>query len=346
MPESASPDVVVSARGRLGHIRLSRPAKINALTTGMIAAVRAALDTWATADAVAAVLIDGAGDRGLCAGGDIAALYSGIRGSSPVPQGFWADEYRMNLTIAKYPKPVVSVMHGITFGGGIGIGGHASVRVVTESSLLAMPETAIGLSPDVGGLYLLARTPGEFGTHAALTGARIGPGDALAVGLADYFVPGVRIDELSAALGGIRNADDAVRVVSSFASAAPASVLWPAGRAWIDSCYRGSDARAILARLRAHPEPMARRAAATISEMSPTAVAVTLRAIRNAATMTLAEVLDQDLRLCVGFAAHHDLAEGIRARVVDKDREPRWDPPTLDDVTDADVEAFFHSRLS
>lgn len=333
--------VQVAVRGRLGHIRLNRPSKINALDLEMIAAVRAALSEWRGDGRIAAVLIDGAGERGLCAGGDIAAVYDGIRGDLPAPQGFWADEYRMNLAIAQYPKPVVALMHGITFGGGVGIAAHASVRVVTDSSRLAMPETAIGLAPDVGGLYLLSRAPGELGTYAALTGARLGPGDAIAAGLADVFVPQVAFTELPRFLAAVTTADDAAAVVRRVSSPVPASALWPACRPWIDECFRGDDAREILARLQSHPDEAARAAGATLAGMSPTAVAVTLRAIRRARTLSLAEVLQQDLVLSVRFAGHHDFPEGIRAQIIDKDRNPSWDPGSLDGVTAEAVDEFF-----
>lgn len=336
---SATPDahVLTGVDGTLGRIRLNRPAKINALTLPMIAAVRAALAGWADDPRVVAVLIDGAGERGLCAGGDIAAVYDGIRGDAAPPEGFWADEYRMNLDIADYPKPVVAVMHGITFGGGIGISAHASVRVVTDSSLLAMPETGIGLAPDVGGLYLLSRSPGELGTHAALTGARLGPGDAIAAGLADHFVPEASVGEVAELLAGAVDRQGVISAIESLATTPPPAQI--AGRPWIDECYAGDEAETIVHRLEGHEDPAARAAAETLARMSPTAVAVTLRAIRRAASMTLAEVLDQDLTLSIAFAAHHDFAEGIRAQIIDKDRTPRWDPPTLAEV--GDIDAFF-----
>lgn len=328
-------------QGRIGRIRLNRPGKINALNLEMIAAVRQALGRWRDAAGVVAVVIDGEGPRGLCAGGDIAAVYDGIRGDLPAPHGFWADEYRMNLEIAEYPKPVVSVMHGITFGGGIGIAGHASVRVVTESSQLAMPETAIGLAPDVGGLYLLARAPGEFGTFAALTGARLGASDALMAGLADYFVPAPDVATLPDLLADARISDDVSAVVRSVAAQPAASGHWPSAQPWIDACFAGDDAREMLSRLRSHPHSAARAVGTTLAEMSPTAVAVTLRALRRARDMSLAEVLQQDLMLSVRFAGHPDFPEGIRAQIIDKDRSPRWSPRSLNDVIPGDIDAFF-----
>ena len=349
MTTTEAQHVLATTTGRLGHIRLNRPVKINALTVPMISAVRSALARFAADDSVAAVLIDGAGERGLCAGGDIAAVYHGITGAAASPRQFWGDEYRMNLEISQYPKPVVALMDGIVFGGGLGISGHASIRVVTETSQVAMPETAIGLSPDVGGLYLLARAPGELGTHAALTGARLGAADAIAAGLADHFVPRERLPMLVERLAdpvwrcgadGGDGAGEIDEVVAASASSPPPG-NWPTDREWIDACYAGDDAREMLLRLRARREDAASRAAHALAGMSPTAVAVTLRALRNAATMTLAEVLEQDFLLCTRFMGHPDFAEGIRARIIDKDRAPHWRPASLDGVTTADVDAFF-----
>jgi enoyl-CoA hydratase len=340
-PHASGDLVQVQVEGHLGHLRLNRPAKINALNLEMIAAVRGALREWAGDPDIVAVLIDGAGERGLCAGGDIAAVYDGIRGNLPAPQGFWADEYRMNLAIAEYPKPIVSLMHGITFGGGIGIAAHATIRVVTDSSLLAMPETGIGLAPDVGGLYLLSRAPGELGTYAALTGARLGPGDAVAAGLADVFVPQASFHELPGLLADITTGHDAAAVVREVSSTVPDAALWASNRHWIDECFAGADARKMLGRLQSHSDERARAAGATLAAMSPTAVAVTLRALRRARDMTLAEVLQQDLVLSVRFADHPDFPEGIRAQIIDKDRNPAWSPSSLDSVMPEAIDAFF-----
>lgn len=338
---SVAAPVLTAVTGRIGRITLNRPRKINALDSDMIAPVRRALTDWESAESVAAVVIDGAGDRGLCAGGDIAAVYRGIRGEGPHPREFWIDEYCMNLQIARYSKPVISLMDGLTLGGGIGIAAHASHRVVTETSQLAMPETLIGLSPDVGGLYLLARAPGELGTHAALTGARLGPGDSLAAGLADFFVPRADLEAMLARINTLDSAHDVAPVIDAFTVAAPDPVLWPAAQSWIDECYRGDDARAIAERLHTHADPAARRAGVTLDRMSPTAVAVTLRALRAAAALSLEQVLAQDMTVSLACAAHPDLLEGIRAQLIDKDRNPQWRPATLADLGEQDVQAFF-----
>jgi enoyl-CoA hydratase len=260
-------------------------------------------------------------------------LYDGLTGKAVAPATFWSDEYEMNSTLGHYPKPVVAYMSGITLGGGLGISGHGNVRIVTESSQVGMPETAIGLCPDVGGLHLLSRVPGEVGTHAALTGARFGPSDAMAAGLADHFVPAHQLDELTAQLrSGVFPAFDSIGL--------PPGEL-AAQRDWIDDCYGGDDIDAILDNLWARTEPEAIAAAELLVAMSPTAVKVTLQAIRRAASMTLDEVLEQDFVVGNHFLRHPDLAEGIRAQVIDKDRNPTWNPARLDEVSEADVAAFF-----
>ena len=330
--DPVSPDVLIRREKYLGHITLNRPRQINALNFGMINAVQDALDRWLTDPAVRMVLIDGAGDRGLCAGGDIRLLYEGIAGVAAAPASFWIDEYRMNSTLSHYPKPIVAYMSGLTLGGGVGISAHCRVRIVTETSQIGMPETAIGLSPDVGGLYLLARAPGEVGTHAALTGARFGPADAIYAGLADHFVAVANLAAVTQQLSA--------GVIPTFDDAPPDGEM-AAARGWIDGCYRGDDVGAIVERLHARPEPAAQAAAAVLAAMSPTALKVTLQAVRRAAKLTLDEVLDQDLRVGSRFLAHPDLTEGIRAMIIDKDRRPTWVPPTLDEVSDAEVVSFF-----
>ena len=327
---SNSEPLLVRVEGRLGRITLNRPRQINALTMPMIDGIRAALARWADDPAVGIVLIDGAGERGLCAGADIRALRESVLDGTADAMRFLADEYAMNATLAGFGKPIVAYQQGITFGGGLGVSGHCSVRIVTENSRLAMPETLIGLWPDVGILHLLARAPGQLGVHAALIGAHLDAGDAIRAGLADHFVPAADLDAVTESLrAGVLPVFDA----------GPAGAL--AGAGWIDECYAGDDAERMLAALLAHPDPAARAAGQALAGMAPTSVKVTLRAIRAARSMTLAQVLDQDLRLARHFLARPDLPEGIRAQVVDKDRTPLWQPAELAAVTAADVDTFF-----
>lgn len=332
MTDPNADEVLIRTEGKLGRITLNRPKQINALTLDMVTLVRAALAAWRVDQQVQLVLIDGAGERGLCAGADIRLLHQGVSGEAGDPLDFLRDEYRMNSELAHYPKPVVAYMNGLTLGGGVGISGHCSVRIVTETSQVGMPETAIGLSPDVGGLYLLSRAPGELGTHAALTGARFGPADAIGAGLADYFVPSDELAELTSRLR--------TGVLPDFGTRVPTGELF-ANRDWIDGCYAGDDVGAMIAALLARPEPAAAAAAGTLAKMSPTALKVTLQAIRRAVSMTIDEVLDQDLRVGSRFLVHPDLTEGIRAQIIDKDRRPRWRPASLAEVTAAQVNEFF-----
>ncbi|MCD9200126.1 enoyl-CoA hydratase/isomerase family protein [Aeromicrobium wangtongii] len=327
--------VVVERRGRLGVLTLNRPRAINALVPQMVHLMQQALDTWAEDDAVEAVLVTGAGERGLCAGGDLQGMYRSARDTTTESIDFWRDEYHLDHTIATFDKPVVALMDGIVLGGGVGISAHASHRVVTERTSLGMPETRIGFVPDVGGPWLLAHAPGELGTHLALTAASADGPDTIALGLADVLVPSVRLAELESALR--TEAPDAVLARLSID---PGASALAAQRSWIDECYRGDDPLAIVARLRACGVEAAALAADEIEARSPTAVALTLAALRRAATLPdLRAALDQDLAVSAFLLGVPDMAEGIRAQVIDKDRSPTWDPATLAEV---DPSTFGH----
>lgn len=381
----ATDEVGFARQGRLGRIRLRRPKALNALTHSMVVSMLAQLDDWAGDDTVDAVAIDGAGDRGLCAGGDVRQLREAIVHEVGDPESFWADEYRLNAAIAAYPKPYVAVMDGVVMGGGVGVSAFGSLRLTTPRAKIAMPETAIGFFPDVGGLYLLARAPGELGTHAALTGTPMTGADAVLCGLADTVVAPEAVEPLLAELAngaavsdlglsepargfGFREdpaalANGAPPTATDRGAGAPptgaaadrgatsqplprsgtaaATAPLAAERDWVDACYLGDDPGAILAALRARPEAAAREAAEVIASRSPLSVAVTLAAIRRAASMTLAEVLDQDRRLGRHFAAEPDFVEGVRAVLVDRDHKPHWRHTSLTEVTDAEVAAMF-----
>lgn len=326
--------VIASVSGRLGQVTLNRPAVINALTMEMVGIISATLHAWAEDDRVRTVLISGAGERGLCAGGDLRAIHADAVAGGDRAVEFFRREYELNALIAGYPKPIVAWMDGIVMGGGIGISAHASLRVVTERSRLAMPEVGIGLHPDVGGSWLLSRAPGELGTHLALTGTAIGAGDAITVGLADCFVRAGRLPSLVEGLTSME-AGAAVAAVTG----APPAGEWDGARAWIDECYAGDDLAVIRARLAGHPDEAAQAAAKEIAGKSPTSLLVTLRSLRTAAGMaSLREALDQELRLSTALLRLPDLAEGIRAQIIDSDRRPRWSevPPGL-------VEGLFRS---
>lgn len=332
-------DVLVQRVGQLGEIVLNRPKAMNALNHGMILAVAEALDVWETNGSVAAILIRGAGERGLCAGGDIVSIYHDARTGGNQSEQFWRDEYHLNARIKRYPKPVVALMDGVVLGGGVGISAHASHRVVTERSRIGMPETGIGFVPDVGGTYLLSRAPGELGTHAGLTGAMVSGADGIAMGLADHYVDSKNLAALVAELAG-RNASSAV---ARFGQVPPVSALMEQ-RTWIDAAYSADDAGTILKRLADVGIPEADAAAATILTKSPTAVTVTLAALRRARALgSLEDVLDQELRVSLRALRWPDFAEGIRAQLVDKDRNPAWQPAALADVPAAVVARAFES---
>jgi len=337
-------EIIVREERALRRLTLNRPKALNALTLDMIATMTTCLRAWAHDPAVGVVLIDGAGERALCAGGDIRALYDAARARDfSLPERFWADEYRLDLLIARYPKPVVALMDGVVMGGGVGISAHAAHRVVTERSAVAMPEVGIGFFPDVGVSYLLARTPGLCGTHLALTGERMGAADAIYCGLADVNVPTVRLVDVPAALADCRRAQEVMAALESV-SAPPLAGQMAAGRVWIDRCYSAGTVEEIVARLDGDAGAEAQAAAATIAGKSPTSLKVTLRNIRDAAAFpNLEQGFQQDYRIALACIHGHDFPEGIRAAIVDKDRSPRWQPDKLADVTPAIVERHFRA---
>ena len=330
-------DVLVTTVNGVGLITLNRPKAINSLTHSMVTMIATALKSWETDDTIEAVVVSGAGERGLCAGGDVVAIYHDAKAGGSESRLFWHDEYLLNAYIGRYPKPYVAVMDGITMGGGVGISAHGSVRVVTDTTKMAMPEVGIGFIPDVGGTYILARSPGQLGTYAALTGAAFSGADAVAMGFADHYVPHERLGSFVETLVG----EGVEAALTTHAEAPPPSPL-QAERQCIDSCYAGETVADIVAALRDHDAPGAAKAADLISTRSPIALSVTLQAVRRAAGLpTLEDVLVQEFRTSCAALRSHDLVEGIRAQLVDKDRNPQWVPPSLAAVTDADVDAYF-----
>lgn len=347
----------------VGHLTLDRPSALNALTFDMIVALTAVLESWRDDSEVGLVVLDGAGDRGFCAGGDIRELRAhATSGRLEDAHEFFRVEYRLDAMIARYPKPVVAIMDGITMGGGIGLAGHASIRVVTERSRVAMPETRIGFTPDVGGTWLLARAPGELGVHLALNSRVMDGSDALHAGFADAYVPSEHLPHLLQALAERADPGTPSEIVSLFDETPGPSKLALA-RDWVDACYSAPTVAGVLARLRAfadgradasadavldvppsafpeHPlDPDARAhataAADELETLSPTALTVTLESVRRARTLpNLEAALEQEFRAVTWFIEQPDLVEGIRAQVIDKDRNPKWNPAALADVAD------------
>ena len=309
MTETA--DVLTGVDGGLGHIVLNRPRAINALTPVMIDALAAVLSAWAVDPRVEKVLLTGAGDRGLCSGADVRALRELALAGDPGADRFFRHEYRLNATIAAYPKPFEARMTGITMGGGLGVSAHGSVRVVDATSRLAMPETGIGLFPDVGMLWYLSRA-GAVGTYMALTGLQVDGPTALQAGLADMWAG---------------------------QGEPPAALV----DGWIAECFRADGPVEILARLEGDWDtPSPGECAALLRTRCPLSVAVTWEALQRARDMvTLDDVLAQDLVLATYLVHHADFAEGVRAQLVDKDRTPDWSHVRLEDVTPADVHEAF-----
>ncbi|OBI27760.1 3-hydroxyisobutyryl-CoA hydrolase [Mycobacterium sp. E1386] len=332
-----SDEVLARVDGNVGLITLNRPKAINSLNQQMVGALSAILTRWADDDAVSTVVLAGAGERGLCAGGDVVSIYHSARKDGVDARRFWRDEYLLNAQIADFVKPYVALMDGIVMGGGVGVSAHANIRVVTDTSKIAMPEVGIGFVPDVGGMFLLSRAPGGLGLHAALTGAPFSGADAIAMGFADHYVPH---DDLEAFTRTIV-ADGVQSALAAHAVEPPASEL-ATQRDWIDDCYAGDTVEDIVASLRRHAAAPAQDAADLIGTRSPTSLSVTLEAVRRAAKLeSVKDVLIQDYRVSSASLRSHDLVEGIRAQLIDKDRNPKWSPATLAAVTGADVEAYF-----
>ncbi|WP_051138789.1 enoyl-CoA hydratase/isomerase family protein [Agromyces italicus] len=328
-----SDHISASVADGVGHVTLDRPQALNALSYDMIRALAEVFEAWRHDSEVALVVLDGAGERGFCAGGDIRELHRyAVNDDHAEAREFFRAEYRLDAAIARYPKPVVAIMDGITMGGGIGLAGHASVRIVTERSRIAMPETRIGFTPDVGGSWLLAKAPGELGVHLALNSRTMDAADALHAGFADAFVPSERIPHVLQALAERADPGSPAEIVMLFDETPGPSAL-ALSRDWVDACYSAHTVTEIISRLRAHAHPGAAEAADELEALSPTALTVTLESVRRARTLpNLEAALEQEFRAVTWFIEQHDLREGIRAQVIDKDRSPRWDPPELGEV--------------
>ena len=335
-------EILVRVSGACGRITLNRPRALNALSITMVDEMQAALTAWAQDETILFVLVDGAGERGLCAGGDIRALYNAIQVRQPaLATDFFRREYQLNAFISRYPKPYVVLMDGIVMGGGIGISSHGSHRVVTERSQLAMPETAIGFIPDVGGTYLLGRAPGEIGLYMGLAGSRVGASDAILCGLADVFVRSEDLPRLTLALEACKDKGAMDQCLRDHV-AQPPSGMTDGRRAWIDDCFSLPSVEQIMAALLGHPDDEARACAEELGKMSPTSLKLTFRAIGAArAANDLEAALKQEFRLAQACTRGHDMMEGIRAAIVDKDRNPKWSPVRLEDVTADFIEGFF-----
>lgn len=339
METSATDEVLIRREGRAGRITMNRPKALNALTYGMVGRIWDALLAWRDDTAVDLVLLEGAGDRAMCAGGDIRSLHDSKSQGSGFVRTFWRDEYRLNSLISCYPKPYVAFQDGIVMGGGIGLSGHAAYRIVTERSRLAMPETGIGLIPDVGGTWLLAHAPGQAGIYLGLTGENMGAADAIHARFADTLVPSTRLAALTAQLCDPKGGD--VRAAIAAHAEPPGPSLLAGSAPDIDGVFSGATVEAALDALTKMPGEWAAKTRATLTEKSPKALKLTLAAIRNARLLpSLEDALRVEFRLTVRLFEDGEFIEGVRALLVDKDREPKWSPPQLAGVTDEMIKAY------
>lgn len=311
--------VIATLDGRTGHLLLNRPRTLNALDHGMVEALSEYLTAWRDDPAIHAVVIEGAGERAFCAGGDIRAVRdAALAGDAALIERFFAEEYQLNQLIAGYPKPYVALIDGFCMGGGVGISVHGAFRVTTEAGVFAMPETAIALFPDVGGSYVLPRLPGALGMYLGLTGARLTGADAVHAGLATHFVRRVALPSLRVDL-----ARDGVAVIAAYADALPPFSLAP-HRAAIDRCFGQDSVPGIIAALQDEGTEWARETLAVLARMSPASLIWSHRIIRDGAGRTLPQCLAAELALTREVTRHPDFAEGVRAMVIDKDRAPKW----------------------
>jgi len=312
-------DIDIRIKGRAGRITLNRPKALNALTYDMCLAIEQALLAWRDDPTVDVVVIDAVGDRAFCAGGDIADLYaSGQRGDYAYGQRFWADEYRLNALIATYPKPYVAFMQGFTMGGGVGISCHGSHRIVGQTSQIAMPECGIGLVPDVGGSLLLSHAPAGVGAYLGLTATRMGAADAIFAGFADMYIPQSLWTDLIAALEQSGSTDVLV-------SHDPGpSDLFDNAKA-LSEIFIHSNLPELVHHLDQCPTELAQSALKSIRRNSPLAMSATLHILKNLPnTANIYDALRAEYRFTARAIQHGDFIEGIRAAVIDKDRNPKW----------------------
>ena len=332
-------DLIVKQQGTAGRATLNRPKALNAITHQMLLDLETAMDDWATDDNVKLALIDAVGDRAFCAGGDIVDLYAeGVKGRDEMARTFWRDEYRINAAIESYAKPYVAIMDGIVMGGGVGISAHGSHRIVTERTMFAMPECAIGIIPDVGGSLLLARMPGHCGEYAGLTGARLSGADCIYAGLADFYVESDKLDALKTALCETGDPE----TIRQFASVPPTSDL-ELNINEINTLFNASTVAEIHSALQNATSDFAKTAAKGLSRGAPLGLMSALKTIHKARLDDdMALALRNEYRFVTNAVNSGEFIEGVRAAVIDKDRKPAWKYPTLDSVPVELINALDH----
>jgi enoyl-CoA hydratase len=338
------PDLIARREGSAGIIRLNRPKAINAVTLEMFRDINKALDAFEADPAVAVIVLEGAGERGLCAGGDIRALWESSKVNGDLGKILWREEYILNARIKKFPKPYVAFMDGIVMGGGVGLSAHSSHRVVTERTKLAMPEVGLGFFPDVGGTFLLSRSPGEIGTYFGLTGTTMNGPDAIYARFADAVVPSEKLPALREVLTKVRPgtmSNEVRALIDGFAAGEKAGPV-AAKQAEIDRLFGHDRMEDIVAALKRDGSELAQATLKTLAEKSPRGMVVTLRLLRLAReARSLEECLVREYRAALEVFRSDDFGEGVRAAVIDKDRNPRWSPPRIEDVTPEMIAPYF-----
>jgi enoyl-CoA hydratase len=340
----SEPDLIVRREGAVGVIRLNRPKAINAVTLEMFRDIDKALDRFEADPAIGLILLEGAGDRGLCAGGDIRALYENSKVKGDLGKILWREEYILNARIAKFPKPYVALMDGIVMGGGVGLSAHGSHRVVTEKTKLAMPEVGLGFFPDVGGTFLLSRSPGEIGTYFGLTGQTMNGPDAVYARFADAVVPSGKLAALRGTLVNLRATVSSADVKAAIDGYATGETSGPVAalRPQIDRWFAHDRMQDIVADLQQDGSELAQSTLKTLNEKSPRGMVVALKLLRLArASSSLEHCLVREYRAALEVFRSDDFREGVRAAVIDKDRNPKWSPPAIEDVTPEMVAPYF-----
>jgi enoyl-CoA hydratase/carnithine racemase len=341
--------VLAEVRNHIGYLTLNRPAGLNAITLEMVRSLHQHLKAWSSDPQVRAVVLRGEGPKGFCAGGDIRSLYDSYKAGDSLHKDFFVEEYALDLAIHHYRKPILALMDGFTLGGGMGLAQGAELRIVTERSRLAMPETAIGYFPDVGGSYFLSRIPGELGIYLGVSGVQVQAADALYCGLADWYVESSqlavldeRLDKLNWSANPLKDLQGVLAKLGTQAlDNPPLAGLRPA----IDHFFAQPDLPSIIEQLRsvsvADSREWALKTAEILESRSPLAMAVTLQMLRRGRTLSLEDCFKMELHLDRQWFEHGDLIEGVRALIIDKDKQPRWNPPTLAALESKRVDQFF-----
>lgn len=340
-------EVLLDRVGSAAIIRLNRPKALNSLNLAMVQVMRRAMDLFAAGSEVSCVVLTGEGERGLCAGGDIRVIHDMGKAKDPDVTRFWREEFPLNYLISRYQKPYVALMDGIVMGGGVGVSAHGRHRVVTERTRLAMPETGIGYVPDVGSTWLLPRAPGEIGTWMGLTGETIGAADAIHANFADVCVPSAKLASLVEALGGLKGGvpQAEVRAVINSFSETPEKGRLEAQRDLIDHAFRFDTVEEIITALEADGSEFANETRQTMLKRSPTSLKLALRLIRlGRQSSSLVECLEREFSAASEILNHNDFYEGVRAAIIDKDRDPKWSPAVLAEVRDADLAAYLDAE--